>query len=323
MNGQIELFEGADEALENGVIQDGGSDVEMVDSEEASSPSEGSGSDSDQNAEEDEAADSEELATFNAKLAEALGTRPGEEDLKAAESTGSDDDDMDDEQMEALDSTLEKVFRERAKVPNRKNQAKEARQNVALFKSRVLELLDLYVKQEYANGLCVKMVIPLLQSMRKTKNKQVSEKLFNLLREYNKRYKLKNRLKNFGDMSNRNNLLPILEEIHDEAVHGDYANLYQSACSQASMLMAKILIANSGSDTDFIMTEIGSVYAQTQSSFFKDVESSVRPAFFLDWVNWMTSNRKTISDSLTANGHHDDATEAPRQARRYGKRPCG
>ena len=291
------------------MIQDAGSDVEIVDVEETDSLSGDRDSDSG-DATEDEVTDKDELATFNAKLAEALRTHPGEEDLNAAESPSVDDEDMDDEQMEALDATLENVFRERVKAAKKTNQAKEAKQNVVLFKSRVLELLDIYVKREYSSGVCVKMIIPLLQAMRKTRSKDISQKLFDLLREYNSRYKLKDRLQGFVYASDGENLMTVLKEIHQEAIRGDDANLFHAACSIASRLVAKLLISNSELERQSVVKGITGVYAESQCSCLLDEKSKVRPGFFVDWANWITSNRKNLLAHSVATNNGHDAVEA-------------
>ena len=301
MTGQAELFEGTDEVLQSGVIQEGGSDVDMVDVEDASSSSEEVGGSSVEGVVDEDIDDQDELATFNAKLAEALGTRPGEQDIDAAEST-SPDDDMNDEQMEALDATLEKVFRERVKTTKKRTQGKEAKQNVVLFKKSVLDLLSIYVKQEFSSRLCMNIILPLLRSLQKTRDKGVSEKSLQLLREYNKHYKLKDRLDNHDSVQ----LWAILREVHDEAVHAEDANVYQSACSVASQLVAKMLLANAGSETASVVKEIMDIYARTQCSYLQDEKSKVRPAFFTDWVNWMATNRQALIHAKVpqVNGDH-------------------
>ena len=293
--------------LTNGEIEEGEADAEMVDVEDASSSSSGDVDDSSVEEEDESTDNQEELASFNAKLAEALGTRPGEEDVDAAEGTGSDDD-MDDEQMEALDATLEKVFRERIKVTKNKNQGKEAKQNVVLFKKSVLDLLGIYVKNEYSNGLCVYIILPLLHSLRRTRDKGVSEKTLNLLRDYNKHYKLKDRLSNYDNVQ----LSTVLEDVHAEALQSDDAHVFQSACSLASQLVAKMLLANAGSETEAVVKEIIDVYARSQCSYLQDGKSKVRPAFFTDWVNWMVSNRKALIHTAAPKITGDDENTAPK-----------
>ena len=299
MDGQTELFEGTDEVLENGVIQEGGSDVEAVDDGDASSLSEDFYKSSTEDVGDEDSDDPNELATLNAKLAEALGTRPGEEDVGAAESTGSDSD-MDDEQMEALDATLEKVFRERVKTTKKKNEGKEAKQNVVLFKKHVLELLSMYVKHEYSSGLCAEVILPLLHCLQKTRDKGIAERCLSLLRDYNKHYKLKDRLSNGSFVR----LRTLFVQIHVEAAAHD-AHFYQSACSIASQLVAKILLANAGSETNAVAKDITDIYARSQYSYLVDETSKFRPAFFSDWVNWMASNRQALQGlAPKTNGGH-------------------
>ena len=59
---------------------------------------------------------SEELAAFNAQLAQTLNTHDGERKMSMVSSSPGEN--MDDEQMEELDAHLENIFRERRKLSN-------------------------------------------------------------------------------------------------------------------------------------------------------------------------------------------------------------
>ncbi|MCJ1436894.1 DNA-directed DNA polymerase [Xylographa pallens] len=227
----------------------------------------------------------DELAEFDAKLAQALGTRRLDEDIAANEDESSDED-MDDEQMEALDEQLEIVFRERKKLISKKNEKKEAKESIIFFKSRVLELLEIYIKQQYLKQQALSIILPILSLVRTTSNKQISEKACNLIRDYLKLYKLKDRL----DAS----VLPekaksFLEAVHKEAME-EGSNAHANACSQASLLLTKIYITNGGD-----LSDVMSQYAVTQLAFMTELDCHIRTSFFSDWLNWCTSARKALA----------------------------
>lgn len=227
----------------------------------------------------------DELAQFDAKLAQALHTRQLDRE-QATNAEESSDEDMNDDEMEALDAQLETVFQERKKLTSKKTEKKEAKETIVLFKSRVLELLDIYIKQQYLNPLALDLLIPLLTVIRTTSCKQVSAKACHLIREYSKLYKLRDRLNSevaFGPVT-----MEMLTTIHELATK-EGSNAYSNACSQASILVAKIHIANDG-DSAAVLRR----YAETQLKFIHDADCHLRTSFFSDWLNWCTSARKAL-----------------------------
>ena len=262
--------------------------------------SEGSGmslaSGNDKDSETLESADDLELAAFDQKLAQALGTKRADQLLAAGEDDESSDDDMDDEQMEALDVHLEKVFSERKKITSKKTERKQAKETILVFKGRVLELLEIFIKQRYRSTLALALILPLLALIRTTTSKHISEKAGNLIREYSKLYKLKD------SISLQSSLLVdesmgLLRAVH-EAAAKEGSNAYSSACSQASLLLAKIIVTNGGH-----ISRVIDCYASTQNRFMTDPTCKVKTSLFTDWMNWCTSARKSLqSDPTTRAG---------------------
>ena len=288
ISGQHDVFEQVDEQIIDSEQSDEEmSDVEVVDvvDRDASSNDDATSSASGSQESEDGDGKDAELAEFDAKLAQALGTRRLDQDLAIQEEESSDED-MDDDQMAALDAQLETVFKERKKATTNKNERKDAKEAVVIFKSRVLELLEIYIKQQYLNPLALDLLLPLLTLVRTTTSKQVSEKACNLIREYSKLYKLKDRISGEPAIVGKGSLL--MDDIHT-AVLKEGSNAYGNACSQASLLAAKIIIANGGMPAVAVQR-----YAATQERFLTDPSCHVRTAFFSDWLNWCTSARKNL-----------------------------
>ena len=154
LEGQKELFNQGDEDVEEEDSSDDeedDSDVEMVDGEESNSDAASESSDSDSEDDDSDASDDDEdgeedaeLTQFNNMLALTLQTSKPNVDGDAAEET-SDESDMDDDQMMALDPHLSKIFKERSKTTSKKKEREDAKQNVVQFKSRVLDLLAVYM----------------------------------------------------------------------------------------------------------------------------------------------------------------------------------
>lgn len=283
--GQGEMFDREDEigmddedVNMSDVEEVGGNASDDVASDDDAQPeSEGTG-DSSKNS--DVGDDDEELAAFDAKLAEALGTGNNDDHAKDNESS---DEDMNDEQMEALDVHLENVFKERKKVMSKKAENKDAKETIVNFKLRVLELLQIYVKQQHTNPLALDLLMPLLVLTRKTTSKQVSEKACNVVREYARLCKAKA----VPVPNDEEETWNILNDVHREAVKGG-SHTHANACSQSSLLLVKVLV---GLDR-LNLKEIIDIYAHTRKQQLLDKQCKVQPVLFSEWNNWCTSTSR-------------------------------
>jgi DNA polymerase phi len=286
------MFENIDD-IEEDVDLDGedASDVEMVDdsgddeagSEDGSDESDEDSSGSELGSEMDER-EQAELDEFDAKLAQALGTRRADQDL-AVQDEESSDEDMDDDEMEALDTQLEQVFKARKAATSAKKEKKEAKQNVVLFKSRVLELLEIYVKKEHLSLDALRLVEPLLDLIDKTTSKDVSKRACTLIHEFVKAYRLKLR-EEMPEDDTTDFIKEILNKVHARATRKGRSLAHHKACSQASLLLAKALVSNHGEIGD-----VEKIYYQTETKIFKDPDWDCKDSFFIDWLNWKRSVR--------------------------------
>ena len=294
-------MEPSDDGDEDGIKDDGdstpaASDVEMLDSDvevASQSSKEDEDADSDDQSEangqeqgDDDDDDDEELAAFDAKLAAALGTRKGEDDLDSADTSGSDED-MDDDEMEALDEQLATVFRARKDLTNKKKENKEAKGNIVQFKTRVLDRIEAYLKQEYQNPLALVVVVPLLVTARKTRTKQISDRACQILREFCSRCKGKT----VPAETNVATAKEILGSVHEEACLQS-SQTHATACSQASILLVKVLVAI---DSQNVLIAV-ETYADTRKKQLTDKKCHVQPSFFTDWNNWCTSASRQMRE---------------------------
>jgi DNA polymerase phi len=278
-SGEEEGEEGSDAEMMD--VDDLDSDVEVVEEEE--------GSDSDSDEEEEEEAnedDALEVAAFEAKLAAALGTHRADEDLNAAESDS--DADMNDDEMDELDDKLVQVFRARRQETSHRKDKKDARENMVNFKNRVLDLLEIFVKKSHSRLLTLDLLLPLLRLSRRSTVKQIATKANNVLREYTKVCK-GNSLPKIEDKAQTEALWELLRSVHKEAGHSGPMG-HATACSQASLLVVKILVAH---DKDAIVGVVD-VYAQTRKDQLVSTKCHVQPSFFSEWNNWCVSASKQL-----------------------------
>ncbi|KAI9738759.1 MAG: DNA-directed DNA polymerase [Cirrosporium novae-zelandiae] len=268
--GQEEMFDEEDDhdSDDDGSEDSLPSDVEMIDAEANSGSSSERGDESDGEG-------NEELEAFGAKLA-------------AASSAGSSDEEMDDEQVKALDAPLIRIFQERQKLANKTKDKKNAKEKIINFKSRVLDLLDVYIKQQHSNPLALHLIMPLLEAMRTTTSKQISEKVSNIAREYCRLCK-GNSLPTLPDQTEA---WEVLQQIHCEAKLGS-SNAHGNTCSQLSLLIVKVILGSDFGNTRKGKTlgsfsRIVALYAELWKAQFLE-DCKVPPAFFVDFKNWTAS----------------------------------
>lgn len=281
------MFDEVDDVASNAENDDMSDVVEVngvSDDDEKNSEADGTGNSSDGS---DDAAsgDDEELAIFDSKLAEALGTHRADNDMDADGDAASTDEDMNDEQMEALDVHLETIFKERKKIANKKTEKKDAKETIVNFKLRVLDLLQIYIKQQHTNPLALDLVLPLLRLIRTTGSKQVSEKGCNVVREFARLCKGKAVPVPTGTDAP----LILLRHVHQEAERQG-SNAHGNACSQMSLLLVKVLV---GLDRDNV-ERVVDMYADTRKHQLLDKHCNVQPGLFSDFNNWCTSASKQL-----------------------------
>lgn len=226
--------------------------------------------------------DDDELAAFDAKLAQALETGPINRNEPLSSDDKPSDADMDDDQMEALDEQLAKIFKERKIASSKKSQRKDAKEAIINFKCRVLELLEVFVKEQHTTPLGLKLLIPFLTTIRITKSNLVSKKACDLVREFARLCKGNN----VPYVEDPDAVFDLLATIHAEAMR-EGSHAYTSACSQASLLVVKVLMARDRENLRRVVRR----YATTQESFMFDPKCKVKTSFFSDWLNWCNSAR--------------------------------
>lgn len=301
LEGQKELFNQGDDDDEQAKSDDDSdddsemdSDVEMIESDvemvngEADDSDDESGSDSsdsdssDSDGDEDDEEDDAELTQFNNLLQMTLGTAKADMDG----GDDSDDSDMDDEQMMALDPQLSKIFKQRSQVTSKKKDREDAKQNVVQFKSRVLDLLAIYLDKQYSNALTLEILLPVLRRTRASANKQLAEKGSKMLKTY------------FDSRSKHKAPLPkpeavdtvwaILKGIHEEAKNGGGAKAHADVCSSASLHVVKVLVGLDRANYAGVVD----VYAETQKQWFADKKSPLQPTLFTQFQNWSMNAQK-------------------------------
>ena len=262
------------------------SDVEMVDGPSGSdledaSDSEENSSSSDSSAEDE--SDDEELIQFNNMLAMTLQTSKPSANGDDSDDT-SDESDMDDEQMMELDPHLTKIFKQRSQITGKKER-EHAKQNMVQFKSRVLDLLAVFLDKQYSSALSLDALLPVLRLTRASANKQLSDKSSHMLKStFDTHTKHKTALPVPRDLDE---IWELLKGIHEEAKLGGGAAIHANACSSASLHVVKVLVSLDREN----YTKVADVYADTQKQWFADKKSSLQSVLFTQFLNWSVQFR--------------------------------
>ena len=291
LSGQQELFadgedghedddEGSSSGDDEGIDVEDASDVELVNGKEddGSDSDDSEGSSGDTSDAEEGAEDDDEEAVFDRKLAEALGTQ--------GMNVASDDDgsDMDDEQMMAIEPHLTTIFKERQKTTSKKQDKKDAKDNIVNFKNRVLDLLAIFVKSQPHDPLAIDTIVPLTTLVRTTTSKPTAEKAFAVLRQY---FETCSKKKSLPDPDNPKVVFSILATLHDEMKLGG-SKLHANACSRSSLFLSKVLTSQDPSN----YKQIASMYSELQTQWWLDPKSKVQGSVFTEWTSWSIGRRK-------------------------------
>ena len=290
LRGQQSLFDQEADGQDGDDDNQMDSDVEVADIDgdegefEAHPDEEPSGDEEEETKSEDEAdkTDDEEAKKLDEALAQALGSHRLDQDAEAASDS---DADMTDSEMMALDLKLVEIFSQRKKEPNKKQEQKDAKETVVNFKSRVLDLLDIYVKKQASNALAFALLLPLLRLMRTTKAKPLSDKAHNVIAAFARAAR---GAKAAGGMQTHA-LLEVMMEVHREASK-DPSHVFARAASTASLLVASTLLRRDRENWKVV----SALYRDTVDSML-DPKVHVQAAFFHEWINWCQSQKANVS----------------------------
>ncbi|RPB26351.1 hypothetical protein L211DRAFT_781643 [Terfezia boudieri ATCC MYA-4762] len=252
----------------------------------------------------------DETSRFEEALGKALKTKkvlPGQKGEPESDS----DMDMTDSEMIGLDKHLSIIFRERIKKlrapQSKKKERADARDNVIVFKGKVVELLELYVKGRFGGGkgalgdggLFLTCVVPrLLAVMRITGKPQLREKVTGVLRLF-VRESGKRSTARGTEAVGVEELWKTLMWIHEEVLREGGGAGHTAACSMGSIAVVKALIK--AQQSMVVVERITMMYAGTMTKWLLSggvgVEAQAGNTlqiqnFFTDFVGWGGSMRK-------------------------------
>lgn len=241
--------------------------------------------------EEDDEADKDGPQDLDELVGQILKSHRLDKDADARSS--SSDGDMSDSEMLALDSKLVDVFKQRIKAkPSTKKQKKDAKQSVINFKHRILDLLDIYVRNEALSPLTFSVLTPLLRLMRTTSTKALAARACETLLNYQRAMKkARSNKEEATKVLPAEDLTSFLAAVHDEAGM-DHSHAYAKAASAASLILASAMFATNRQS----IKQVAAVYANTQSDWVLG-KARLQNSFFADWNNWCQNHASLAPQS--------------------------
>ncbi|WYZ42575.1 hypothetical protein EsH8_VI_000274 [Colletotrichum jinshuiense] len=263
------------------------SDVEFVtlntgDDEDGEEEEEGDESGSDDEADDEEA---KNLEALDDALGKILNSHRLDKDQEADSSDN--DSDMSDSDMLELDGKLAEVFKQRAKsAPSKKKERKAAKESVVNFKRRVLDLLEIYVKNEAANPTALAILQPLLQVVRTTTIKTLSDRAFELIKDYQKKLRKTRSGANKGE-ANKEEAVEVLKGVYEELKAGE-TKAHAKAAVPACLIAASSVFHAGKGDRAAVDAVIGDAE-----------ESAVQQEMKKAWDEWCR-NQETLKKQAGA-----------------------
>lgn len=203
-----------------------------------------------------------------------------EEDL---DSDGS----MSDEEMMALDSTLSQIFKQRRAAlevvqgnsgNQRKLEAQDARNMMIFFKSRVLDLLDIFHNRRKDDTLNLDILLVLIDLIALTMDKDVGNKAHKLIRKI---------CKDKAKLASKDGAFEILEAVQQRS-RKSKIHAHCLACNQASLFILKQLDVTFGNDA---FTQGLDIYYKLFKEWIQDPSMKTTSAMFVDVINWANNKR--------------------------------
>ena len=200
---------------------------------------------------------------------------------EAFRSTGMMDDDdddeqdavMDDDQMAQLDDKLAEIFQQH--TSSKRKEREWIQRDTALFHNKILDLLDIYAKEQSGNIHVLRLVTPLLALARGSgdTSQQVANRASQILRQR----LCKSKDLPHGDNWDVDEVVSELKDTHELLRTSQDAKLADLAAA-VSHLYTKVLVRHGH------VHETADVFKNTLDDFLERKSSPIRPAFLIEAI---------------------------------------
>ncbi|WFD02766.1 DNA-directed DNA polymerase [Malassezia obtusa] len=278
--------------------EDEDEDEEQMDEDQEEDDEEENIDEDDEDEDEEEGDDQDDEAevdpVLRSRIEEAFRDSGMAEGDEEEDDNDEDDDLFDDDQMAQLDEKLAEIFMQHSGSKRKEREA--LHRDTALFHNKILDLLEIYAKEQSANVLLVRLAAPLFALAKGAGdvNQQVATRAGQLLRGRICRSKDQPK----GQLD---------EQLVEDELRGmhTYVRVSQDvALSELAGLVSqfytKVLLRNSENGLRIARTQ----YEETLSDFLQRKASPVRPAFLLDAIRRFPELGWALRDSLLEGSRH-------------------
>lgn len=221
---------------------------------------------------------------------------------------------LDDEKMMQLNSTLSNIFKHRKEAlasihtgNKRKIEVKNARETVITLKNRVVDLMEQYIKAQdgilntnstslESRKLAIESVlifiVPLLECIRTTTNKALSDKISKIIKTKVMKLKMQNCPKSVEIVDLITTSMSNLHKLVLTEKPGLYSKLFYNLASTCSLLHCKLIWTCNNEENYKSIEKINIFYNDVMKEWISNPEIKLTNAFFVDFINWVNSKRQ-------------------------------
>lgn len=257
------------------------------------------GRDSDESSEDDEDDDEdgdldlEVDEELRAKILEALkesGVNEGDDhdELNGEDDSFEEEEELlDDDQMMELDDKLAEIFKQRNSASKTAKQAAQASHDAQL---KVIDLLEIYAKQQSANPLLLHIFLPLFNAARRS-GKEDSDIASKAARALNG---IVSKAKDYPVVKDPGYVLETLKSIHEGSARSGTEDVEGLAVS-TSLYLCKVALASEESE---IETAIVDIYLSSLNAYLIKKSCRLHGRFFESFINRYRETAWQLRESL-------------------------
>ena len=272
-----QLGMGENEDAEDDEIKDAKDDGDDDDDEEEEDDDEDEEEEEEDDDDDDDDEEGDEEDMDDSDVDPVLRSRV-EEAFRSTGMMDDDDDDeqdavMDDDQMAQLDDKLAEIFQQH--TSSKRKEREWIQRDTALFHNKILDLLDIYAKEQSGNILVLRLVTPLLALARGSgdTSQQVANRASQILRQR----LCKSKDLPHGDNWDVDEVVSELKDTHELLRTSQDAKLADLAAA-VSHLYTKVLVRHGH------VHETADVFKNTLDDFLERKSSPIRPAFLIEAI---------------------------------------
>ncbi|KAG2210865.1 hypothetical protein INT47_000019 [Mucor saturninus] len=207
------------------------------------------------------------------------------------------DEELDDEAMSAFDDKLAEVFKQKKIL---KDDKISMQQNVVHFKNNVMGLIVIYAQKNPTNPLVLSLIVPLLNIIRATPSKSVTNQFVEKVIAF-----LKNRLAKSAEYPKEQSdyVFEILQAVHDFAKSSTTKELSEM-CNQLSLYLRKCILGGTDIEvatpakTKKALAKFNKIYSESIKLYLTKKSTPLHPSIIQQMLQRYPMSSWDLLDTL-------------------------